>query len=468
MSNAYSWNVTIPNLPNVGGSLSVRYVINDDLLIGNFGNPGGVDAINPGCTVFALSLKQSSRGTLLWIKNYTAPHGNITRSFESADPVNRVFTMSDKETMQWSGYSLDTGERLWGPVGETRDFNFYPTIGSGGVSQVGFVAYGNLYVDGYGGELFCYDIKTGNLLWKYNNTNSGLETPWGLYPLFTGAIADGKIYVYSNEHSPNVPQYKGERVRCINATTGEEIWTMLGWAGVGGFGDMGFPVADGCLAYLNAYDGQIYCIGKGPSATTVTIQNDVVAEGNSVLIKGSVIDVCAGAKQLVQTGEFNVVPAMSDASMGSWMEYIYMQKPMPTDATGVQVKLTAIDPNGNYQDVGTATSDVNGNFAIAWTPPVEGMYQVTVTFEGSNSYYGSTQTTYFTVSAAPAASPTTAPTTQPTAAPTTQPTVAPTASPSVVPEPEAAPSTDIYVIAAAAAVIIVVAAVAAVILRKRK
>ena len=147
-----------------------------------------------------------------------------------------------------------------------------------------------------------------------------------------------------------------------------------------------------------------------------------------------------------------------------------MQKPILTDAVGVQLKLKAIDPNGNYQDIGTTISDINGNYAIAWTPPVEGMYHITATFAGTNSYYGSTQTTYFTVSVAPAASPTAAPSTVPTVAPTSTPTLAPTptASPTIAPPPEAQPSADIYIIAAAAVIVIVVVAVAVVFLSKRK
>jgi hypothetical protein len=159
---------------------------------------------------------------------------------------------------------------------------------------------------------------------------------------------------------------------------------------------------------------------------------------------------------------------MSDDSIGAWMEYVYMQKPKPTDVTGVSVKLTAIDPNGNYQDIGTATSNALGTYAFAWTPPVPGLYTVTATFEGSGSYYRSEASTAFVVSEAPVASPTASPTTAPTSAPTSAPTTAPTVSPSVVPEPEAQPSTDVYIIAAAAAVIVVVAAIAAVFLRKRK
>jgi outer membrane protein assembly factor BamB len=456
-SAAYSWNITIPSLP--AGS-TVYAAINDDLLFG--GNHGSLGFWGTPDTYsyWTISLKPQSRGQIIWTKTYSAPANNATRLLYGFDPTTRTFFEADKEARQWLVYSLDTGNLLWGPVGDARDFNYYGTIGMGAAGQAGFAAYGNLYTAGYGGELFCYDLLTGDLVWKYNNTNSGVETPWGLYPLFIGAIADGKVYCFSGEHSPNSPLYKGELVRCIDAYTGEELWTISSWAGVGSFGGEGFPVADGYLVYLNHYDAQVYCIGKGPSATSVTVQNDVIAEGSSILVKGTIVDICAGAKQLVESGEFNVVPAVSDASMGAWMAYIYMQKPMPTDATGVTVHLTAVDPNGNFQDIGYVTSDVSGGFKMLWTPPVPGEYTITASFEGSESYWPSSAVTYIGVTEAPVASPTTAP--------TSAPTTAPTASPSVVPEPEAAPSTDIYVIAVAAAVIIVVVAVAAVFLRKRK
>ena len=77
MSKAYSWNVTIPNLP--AGSTIVK-VIPDDLMLGSAGTFGGVSATNPGYTIWAISLKPASKGTLLWTKNYAAPAGNLTRS----------------------------------------------------------------------------------------------------------------------------------------------------------------------------------------------------------------------------------------------------------------------------------------------------------------------------------------------------------------------------------------------------
>jgi outer membrane protein assembly factor BamB len=452
-SAAYSWNITIPELP--AGS-SIWGVIYGDVVLGSNAGFGGT---NVG-TAWAISLKPETRGQLLWTQDITAPTG-ITRSTGPMDPQTRVFTVMDKETMQWSGYSIDTGRLSWGPVGDESDLNYFGAPGMSPAGQVGYVAYGKLYTAGYGGILYCFDLTNGNQLWSYgnggagNNTNSGLDTPWGNYPLFIGAIADGKIYCYNGEHSPNVPLYKGEHLTCVDAYTGKELWTLLSWGGVGSFAQQPWPVADGYLVYLNNYDGQIYCIGKGPSATTVEAPLTAVAKGQSVMIRGTVTDQCAGAKKLVETGEFNVVAAMSDESMGSWMAYLYMQKPKPQDATGVTVKLTAVDPNGNSQDIGTTTTDANGKYGIMWTPPVEGVYHITAMFEGSNSYWGSEDSTYMAVGSAAAPQPTTS-------------TGAPTASPSVVPEPEAQASSDIYVIAAAAAVIIVVAAVAAVFLKKRK
>jgi hypothetical protein len=79
------------------------------------------------------------------------------------------------------------------------------------------------------------------------------------------------------------------------------------------------------------------------------------------------------------------------------MEYKLLQHPIPEDATGVTVKLTAVFPNGETQEIGTATSDMYGNFGKSWTPEVEGDYRVIATFEGTASYGSSSDSTYLTV-----------------------------------------------------------------------
>jgi hypothetical protein len=480
MSKAYSWNVTISADLTGNGNPLIHYVIPGDIIFGSSTTWAGFTTTgtpNP-YTLWAISDKPETRGQLLWKKDYPAPPGNITRNFgpyneiervlgyslggQCVDPVNRVILMTDEETMQWLGYSLDTGELLWGPVGE--GFRAYQYYGSGlGGGQIGFPAYGNLYTQGYGGEIHCYSTKDGRLLWKYNNTNSGEETPWGNYPTFITAIADGKIYAFNNEHSPNYPLYKNERVRCIDAYTGKELWTMMGWAGQsGGPGTPTGILAEGFLLYYNYYDNQVYCVGKGPSAVTVEAPLTAVAKGQSITIRGTVTDQSPGAKSIVKVGRLSLVPAVSDESMGAWMEYLYMQKPKPSNATGVPVELTAVAPDGSVINIGTATSDANGIYAYVWAPPNEGVYKIVATFKGSESYWGATAETAVGVVAAPAASP--SPSTSPTVSPSTSPTLSPS-----VPPAEAVPTLNVYAIAAvAAAIIAAVAVAAALIIRKRR
>jgi hypothetical protein len=447
MSKAYSWNVTITADLSGLSAPSIVQVIPGDVILGRsaaIAAAVGVKYTPNPYTLWAISDKPATRGQLLWIKNYSAPAGNISRTLASVpvDTVNRVIIMNDIETMSWLGYSLDTGDLLWGPVaGWERAFTYYGG-GEGGGGR-GVSAYGNFYAQGYGGELICYSTKNGTLLWNYNNTISGFETIWGSYPIFIGAIADGKVYAFNNEHSPNYPLYKGEKVRCINATTGEEIWALLGWSGQsGGPGTSTMIEAEGSLAYYNYYDNQIYCIAKGPSATTVTASPKVSVFGDSVLIEGTVTDISAGTGQSEQATRFpNGVPAVSDGSMSAWMEYVYMQKPFPTTATGVTVTLDVIDSNGNFRSIGTATSDASGGFKKMWQPDIPGEYTLIATFQGSESYYASYAETAFGITEAPAATPT--------------------------PTPLTLPPTETYFAVSTIAIIIAIAIVGILLLRKR-
>jgi hypothetical protein len=166
-------------------------------------------------------------------------------------------------------------------------------------------------------------------------------------------------------------------------------------------------VADGYLVYLNAYDMQIYCIGKGPSATAVTAPDTALTLGSSLIIHGTVTDQCAGAQTLVKDMGFaNGVPAVSDTSQKAWMEYLYMQKPKPTNAIGVPVMISVSDSNNNLRPIGNTTSDSSGTFSFTWKPDITGDYTVIANFAGSQSYYPSSAETHFTVvEAAPTASP---------------------------------------------------------------
>jgi hypothetical protein len=145
----------------------------------------------------------------------------------------------------------------------------------------------------------------------------------------------------------------------------------------------------------------IYAYGKGPSATTVTSSQDIALLGGKVMIKGTVTDqTTSGRHNTNGDVDFTLqgTPAISDQSMSAWMEYKYKQQAKPTTATGVPVELTAIDPNGNFLNLGTATSDMSGNYALPYTPEVPGTYQIFANFKGTNSYGPSSASAYIDVS----------------------------------------------------------------------
>ena len=411
---AFDWNVSVslgPGTWSVAGDFLSTMILADlDNMIllmqgslgvhpGDFAPGQSPPALGANITAVNLDVTKGARGSTLWKEFYPPASGNNTRGIQGFDPENGVFIFWDKEDLILQGYSLADGKFLW-KTDPTNDWMFMP-------NSV-LVAYGKAYWTGYGGITYTYDVKTGDLLWTYgnggpgNSTDSGLETPWGRYPTFVDVIADGKVYLSTTEHSPNTPLYKDALFRCLNATTGEEIWTLMGYATqmYGGTD----AIADGYLAFLNCYDMQIYSVGKGPSALTVEAPMTAITLGSSLVIRGTVTDVSAGTRQKEQVARFpNGVPAVADENMGRWMEYVYMQKPRPTDVTGVEVVLSVLDSNNNYREIGRTTSNSDGFFTFNWMPDIEGHYTVYASFAGSESYWPSRAVTSFAVDPAPQA-----------------------------------------------------------------
>ena len=97
--------------------------------------------------------------------------------------------------------------------------------------------------------------------------------------------------------------------------------------------------------------------------------------------------------------------------MSGFMAYAYMQMEKPTNTTGVPVTLSVLDSNGNFQQIGTTTSDAEGYYTYNWKPDIPGAYTVYASFGGSTSYWPSQAETSFAVDPA-ALTPTPAPTAQ--------------------------------------------------------
>jgi hypothetical protein len=331
---------------------------------------------------------------------------------------------------QYWGYSAKDGTSLW-----NLTLN-YPTTANQQICLYPKASF--IILDPTGSTFKCYSMKTGALEWTSDSfSDSTWATTWNAYKSatndndnFYAMMPDGTVRAYSltNGHEvwrskafpsteyPNnaVPfvnsivtvggkiyacagysySYKINPISrfgmlvCINATTGENLWTSNG-------GLRPSSAANGYVIATGDNDGNLYCVGKGKTQTTVTAPLMSVSAGTSVLTQGSVMDMSPAAPN---------TPAVSDKDMSEWMDYLYMQNATllnnPPTPMGVPVRLSVVDPNNNTYEIGTTTSDSSGLFKIAWTPKTEGVYTIYATFDGSDSYWGSYATTALSVSKA--------------------------------------------------------------------
>jgi hypothetical protein len=384
------WNKTIPlGLPG-----DIRATL-ADRMIGNTAT-GWTGMGDSPIDAWCLSLVPGHEGELMWQNTFNPPPGELSISYGGASLEEGIFVYEVKETRQYYGFDLDTGNQIWGPSEGGSYLGIYGMDTS--------IVDGKVISTGYHGYVYAYNAQTGLLEWTFQAHDEFTEILWSdNWPIFPAFYADGKLYLQHNEHSPVDPKPRGAPFICVDLETGTRIWDLP----IRGTSWGGDPViGDSIIAMYNTYDQRIFAIGKGPSATTVDAPLVAVPKGTGVTIRGTVIDVSPGTKDAVIALRYpNGVPVMSDNSMTNWMKHLYLQMEMPTDATGVPVKIEVVDPNGAYAWIGTPTTDMDGNFAFSFKPTTEGQYMVMATFDGSASYYGSHAITYLTVD--PAVSPST-------------------------------------------------------------
>ena len=398
----------------------------------------------------------ANTGALEWITNRTGgiyePYTRITNNLDGA-AADGVYVEINQATYDMAAYSLTTGKEVWtnsldvlmsdGHMPNNYDsFDFETTPDT---------TTGVLYVWALGGDVWAVNMTNGKIIWSWStsqaNGAAGTETPYGVYPLWTfsdEALAgqgSGTILYLSEGHEYTPPLFHGALELALNATTGQLVWDNLG------FDDTATAVADGIMTTYNAYDGQIYAYGQGPSRTTISAPQVGVTTETPVTFTGSVTDVSAGASQEAVASNFpNGLPCVSDASMTGFMEAVYEQQPMPTNVTGVPVTLSVIDVNGNHYNIGTTTTNAMGTYGLTWTPIIPGNYTVIATFASTGAYYGSSAQTYFYASSP-----------------------APTAAPTATPVTGLATSSELtYGIVAAVIVIIIAIAIVALLLLRKK
>ena len=387
---------------------------------------------------------QISSGAVLW--NITTDTTTGTQGFFCAEIADHGLFAARCNDGSWHAWNLQNGQVAW-----VSPLSTYPwgAFGAYGCES----AYGLLLYPQYDG-LTAYNWTNGQIAWQFDDPALfPYETDFANneQPFYTTtiAIANGIIYASNAEHPPTTqPLPRGWQLCAINATTGTAVWELTGdWNAN--------PIEDGYLVASNSRDGYLYGIGAGQSATTVSAPSGQVTTGQTVTITGSVLDESPATATSSQIAPGQPVACVSDSSMNTWMNYLYMQEPITgylgnATVTGVPVSIDAIDPNGNFVHIATVTSDgTTGTFGYTWTPTVVGTYKITATFGGDDSYGGSWAATYASV--AQAASSTVTPTPAPTTAPSNLATTADLMT---------------YIVAVGIAIIIAVAIVGAILYRK--
>jgi hypothetical protein len=392
-------NVSIPAVKG-----PILDVIQDKWIIG--GTPGEQNqtAVKTSGNLWTISLKPGSVGTLLANLTFTPPKQAMdssqyyyygTGASPGAGGMHgpwvysryNVYIYYEGVTRTWFGFDLTTGKQIWQtkPQGSLMSFS---------VGQPS-VAYGILYtsdvINEPAGEIHAYNITTGQELWTYYGGYGGGDSYYDNVPTSINMIQDGKVYTISKEHIPIEPLRRDANLTCIDAYNGTVYWSLPY------FSRNALADSRGYLVGQNEDDNQMYVFGKGPTTTTVAGPIDEQTKGKSVLLTGTVLDTSPGALATqnmmigvntspVPTTTVKGVPCVSESSMDAWMKYLYMQQSFPTNAAGVTVSLDALDPNKNFIHIGTATTDLSGQYSIVFNPDVTGKYTVIASFAGTSSY----------------------------------------------------------------------------------
>ena len=181
-------------------------------------------------------------------------------------------------------------------------------------------------------------------------------------------MASGKIYASTDAYTSSSTVPLGNKLYCINATTGAEIWNIE-------FAGGSKVIADSELLATNDYDGLLYAFDQGPTSTSVSVMPALTTNGTQLLIQGYVLDESLG-----QPG----TPCVSDQDMSAYMQFFYMQQPCPLTVIGVPVELRAITASGSIIEITKSTPPTNlyGLYSYLWTPPGPGNYTIVARYLG--------------------------------------------------------------------------------------
>jgi hypothetical protein len=395
----YDINVSISGLTTAPGNIVAAFP-EDRIICSTTPNANGF-------FFTGISLNEDNRGSLLFNRReFKAPDEWAAFDFSMATYqtgwISNAFSQEDLVGVFWAresrknyGFSLETGRLLWET--ETRIY------ADAWAAREGIISNGKFITSSVGGIIHCYDVKTGKLLWTYENTDKYNESyhgeNWWTIVCF---VSDGKAYFGHFVHSPTIPLTRGAPFFALDIETGDLVWEIDGAFRQSQWGNRAI-IGDSIMVTQDYYDSRLYAVGKGPSEVTVAVSNAITTAGQPIKVTGTVMDISPGTEQ--DNLRFNFpkgVPAVSDESQSNWMLHVYKQFAKPMDAVGIDITVYAYNiDTKELIDIGTTTSNARGTYAIDWTPNKEGTYDIWAYFEGTASFYGADAQTELSVYAAP-------------------------------------------------------------------
>jgi outer membrane protein assembly factor BamB/hydrogenase/urease accessory protein HupE len=108
-------------------------------------------------------------------------------------------------------------------------------------ASVPAIAYGQVYVGSFEGDLYCLNATDGTILWSYNTGNEVLTCP---------AVSGGRVFL------------AGDGITCLDAFTGAWIWNYT----TSDYLEMSCPAVAGGLLFGGSYDNDIYCLNVSTGA----------------------------------------------------------------------------------------------------------------------------------------------------------------------------------------------------------
>ncbi len=397
------WTAPVPTTVNgvpITPSLSLSTYTGNEIMLTSMLWP--IFFVQSGWEV--LAAMDANTGAVKWVKNFSYPEIQalqpFTRFTQGGMYCDGNYMWYNLHNNVITAIDCATGNLAWTssvktPYGDGQP-NYYNELAASIPTNLN--GNGRFVIMGFGGDIWSVNATNGSTIWYTNTTtllgDPGLETPYGIWPLWTfggsQCMSNDVLYVAVG-HAYNPPMFHGAQLLAINMTNGQLVWSELD------FPVINQQIAYGILTSLNCYDNQVYAFGRGPTATTINSPNIGVTIDTPITITGTVMDVSAGIAQSEVAKNFpNGLPCVSDESQSKWMEHVYQDQPCPANVTGVEVTLSVLDSNGNYRGIGTTTTSATGVYTFSWTPDIPGTYSLYASFDGSNSYYGSSAETAFT------------------------------------------------------------------------